>query len=297
MSQEALPTVSIVMAAYNAGAYIEQAIASIIAQTYSNFEILIVNDGSTDNTDAVVEKFHSDRRVRYIRQANAGQTAAKNKGIKESQGTFIAFCDADDFWHPEKLAKQLLKFDDERVGVVYSDIQSVNSSGEHIKTNEVLAGKAGDLLNELLFYNFIPFGTAIIRSSCLAQNGGFNEQYRMGIDWDLWLRISVNWHFAFVPEKLYFYREWEGQMSRNYNGRYVGAQTILKNFYLANSDKVRRSLYRQAVSDIYANYAYHISLYEGYNSKLFTMSGKALLWGFDRKATILRVARALLRRF
>lgn len=297
MSQEALPTVSIVMAAYNAGAYIEQAIASIIAQTYSNFEILVINDGSTDNTDTVVEKFHSDSRVKYIRQANAGQTAAKNKGIKESQGTFIAFCDADDFWHPEKLAKQLLKFDDERVGVVYSDIQSVNSSGEHIKTNEVLTGKEGNLLNDLLFYNFIPFGTAIIRSSCLAQNGGFNEQYRMGIDWDLWLRISVNWHFAFVPEKLYFYREWEGQMSRNYNGRYVGAQTILKNFYSTNSDKIRRSLYRQAVSDIYANYAYHISLYEGYNSKLFTMSGKALLWGFDRKATILRVARALLRRF
>ena len=148
-----------------------------------------------------------------------------------------------------------------------------------------------------MFYNFIPFGTAIIRSSCLTQNQGFNEQYRMGIDWDLWLRISVNWQFAFVPEKLYFYREWEGQMSRNYNGRYIGPQTILKNFYSANSNSIRRSLYRQAVSDIYANYAYHISLYEGYNSKLLVMSGKALLWGFDRRATILRVTRALLRRF
>ena len=176
MSQEALPKVSIVMAAYNAEPYIAQAITSIIEQTYSNFEILIVNDGSTDNTDAVVENFLSDSRVKYIRQTNAGQTAAKNRGIKESSGDFIAFCDADDFWHPEKLAKQLLKFDNQSVGVVYSDIQSVNDIGTHIKTHETLAGKEGYLLNDLLFYNFIPFGTAIIRSSCLTQNQGFAFQ-------------------------------------------------------------------------------------------------------------------------
>lgn len=297
MSRESSAKVSIVMAAYNAGPYIEQAITSILAQTYSNFEIVIINDGSIDNTESEVEKFLPHDKIKYIHQKNSGQTAAKNKGIKESVGDFVAFCDADDFWHPKKLAKQLLKFDEKSIGVVYSDIQSVNGTGNHIKNHETLDGKEGNLLNELLFNNFIPFGTAIIRRSCLSQNQGFNEKYKMGIDWDLWLRISTNWNFAFIPEKLYFYREWEGQMSRNYNGRYTGAQTILKNFYSANSDKIHRSIYRKALSDIYANYSYHISLYEGYNTKLFIMSGKALLWGFDRKATIVRVARALLRRF
>ncbi|PUA27564.1 MAG: hypothetical protein B0W54_13445 [Cellvibrio sp. 79] len=293
-----MPLVSIVMAAYNAADFIAEAIESVLNQTYKNIELIIVNDGSKDNTAQIVEKYLPSNKVKYLSQENAGQTVAKNNGIKNASGKIIGFCDADDYWHTEKLEKQLsILFSDEKIGIVYSDIQAINQHGEKIKLTEKLNGKQGDLLNDLLFDNFIPFGSAIFRIECIHEHGGFNESYRMGIDWDLWLRFSTSWKFGFSNEKLYFYREWDGQMSRNYNGRYTGALIILENFKNKYPSFIPQNIYREAVSDIYANYAYHISLYEGYNRRLLKYSIKALATGFTRVETTKRVARALLRRF
>lgn len=292
------PLVSVVMAAYNAADFIGEAIESVLKQSYKNVELIIINDGSKDGTEDAVDKYLADERVKYVRQNNAGQTVAKNNGIKLAKGDVIGFCDADDYWHLEKLEKQMvILLSDEKIGVVYSDIQAINEHGERIKLNEQLNGKTGPILKDLLFDNFIPFGSAIFRVECLREHGGFNESYRMGIDWDLWLRYSTSWQFGFSSEKLYFYREWSGQMSRNYNGRYTGALTILENFKNSYPSFVPEKYYRRAVSDIYANYAYHVSLYEGYNTRLVSFSIKALLNGFDRPDTIRRVVRAALRRF
>ena len=292
------PLVSIIMAAYNAADFIAEAIESVLNQTYKNIELIIVNDGSKDGTEQIVKNYLPSNKVKYLSQENAGQTVAKNNGIKNASGNIIGFCDADDYWHAEKLEKQLsILFSDEKIGVVYSDIQAINQHGEKIKLTEKLNGKQGNLLDDLLFDNFIPFGSAIFRIECINEHGGFNESYRMGIDWDLWLRFSTSWKFGFSTEKLYFYREWEGQMSRNYNGRYTGALIILENFKNRYPSYIPQKTYRKAVSDIYANYAYHISLYEGYNQRLFKYSIKALMTGFTRIETIRRVARALLRRF
>lgn len=298
MNEVSSPYVSIIMAAYNAQSFIAEAIQSLLDQSYKDFEILIVDDGSTDNTRSVITPFLKDSRVKYFHQKNHGQTVAKNRGINESSGEIIAFCDADDYWHKEKLEKQLvLLVADAEVGVVYSDIQAIDETGAPLKSAQTLSGPEGFILSKLLFDNFIPFGSAIIRKNCINEHGGFNENYRMGIDWDLWLRVSTSWKFGFVPEKLYFYREWSGQMSRNYKGRYLGAITILQNFKKSHPDLLNRSLYRQALSDIYANYAYHSSLYEGYTLNLIRLCFKALATGYDRLDTMKRVARALLRRF
>lgn len=297
-SEVKTPLVSIVMAAYNAADFIAEAIESVLNQTYKNIELIVVNDGSKDGTEQIVENYLASNNVKYFSQENAGQTVAKNNGIKNASGTIIGFCDADDYWHTEKLEKQLsILFSDEKIGIVYSDIQAINQYGEKIKLDETLNGKQGNLLADLLFDNFIPFGSAIFRIECIHEHGGFNESYRMGIDWDLWLRFSTSWKFGFSNEKLYFYREWEGQMSRNYNGRYTGALIILENFKNRYPSFIPKNTYRKAVSDIYANYAYHISLYEGYNRRLFKYSIKALATGFTRIETTKRVARALLRRF
>jgi glycosyltransferase involved in cell wall biosynthesis len=292
------PLVSVIMAAFNAANFIAEAIESVLGQSYENWELIIVNDGSTDNTDFVIQKYLANHKVKYITQKNSGQTRAKNNGIKNSSGKIIGFCDADDYWHPQKLRMQLeILLADSRTGIVYSDIQSINQYGEKIKAGEVLHGKSGYLLEDLLFDNFIPFGSAIFKTECIEEHGGFNEAYRMGIDWDLWLRFSTTWKFGFSPEKLYFYREWEGQMSRNYNGRYMGALTILENFKVQYPNVAGKTTYRKAISDIYANYAYHISLYEGYNWRLLSYSIKALTKGYDRLDTVKRVIRAVLRRF
>ena len=210
----------------------------------------------------------------------------------------MAFCDADDYYAVDKLEKQLSIFDaDASIGVVYSDTQSIDESGVLLEESGDKSFFEGDVLNDLLFDNFIPFGSAMVRRQCLEEHGAFNEEYRMGIDWDLWLRISTRWKFSYIDEKLYFYRQWAGQMSRNYDGRYTGARLILKNFYAKHKGLVGFHQYRRAQADIYAGHAYHISLYEGYVPRLFWVSIMAVVMGVDYPSSLRRVARALVRSF
>lgn len=292
------PLVSVVMAAYNAENYIGAAVDSVLKQSYSNLELIVINDGSTDNTAQELEKYLSDARVSLTTQENSGQTKSKNRGIEKAAGTYVGFCDADDMWHPEKLEKQVEKIQsDSSVGVVYSDTFLIDEEGKPIDSTDSVPCYNGNVLQHLLYDNFIPFGTVLVRNSCLQEVGGFNERYRMGIDWDLWLRISTKWSVSCVPEKLYYYRRWGGQMSRNYDGRYEGALEIFKKFRNDNTALVSKSVYERAESDIYANYAYHVSLYEGYNFKLVYLSAKAIYKGALRKSTYSRIARAWLRRF
>ena len=291
--------VSVVMAAYNAEDYIEKAILSVLSQTFEGIEVVIVNDGSSDGTLKKIEELcRCDSRVRIISQKNSGQTTAKNQGIINSLGEFVAFCDADDYYAVDKLEKQLSIFDaDASIGVVYSDTQSIDESGVLLEESGDKSFFEGDVLNDLLFDNFIPFGSAMVRRQCLEEHGAFNEEYRMGIDWDLWLRISTRWKFSYIDEKLYFYRQWAGQMSRNYDGRYTGARLILKNFYAKHKGLVGFHQYRRAQADIYAGHAYHISLYEGYVPRLFWVSIMAVVMGVDYPSSLRRVARALVRSF
>src|SRR5690606_14244810 len=113
------PTVSVVVATYNMGQFISDCLESILAQTYGDFDVHVIDDGSMDDTERCVRKFLADPRVHYHKQANAGQTRAKNVGIRRSAGRFVAFCDADDMWKPRKLEAQMPLFDDRGVAVVY----------------------------------------------------------------------------------------------------------------------------------------------------------------------------------
>jgi glycosyltransferase involved in cell wall biosynthesis len=114
------PQISAVVACYNYGQYLDGCLRSIIDQTYCDWEVVVVDDGSTDDTPQVMERFAGVPNLRYVRRENGGNAIAKNTGIRESHGEFIAFLDADDLWEREKLAKQIRLFDNPRVGVVYS---------------------------------------------------------------------------------------------------------------------------------------------------------------------------------
>lgn len=225
--------VSVVLATYNCREYIGQAIESILSQTYSNLELHVVDDGSTDGTREEVERFFRDPRFHYHYQANAGQTVAKNHGIRRSRGEFIGFCDADDVWLPEKLALQMPAFGEHaQLGVVYSRAALFDAQGAPVEPDrsDEPTYHSGRVTSELFKINFIPFGTAVVRRRCLEQVGGFDEQYRMSIDWELWLRISLHYEFLFVDVETYAYRVWAGQMSRNWRGRYEHAFRIMREF-------------------------------------------------------------------
>lgn len=269
------PLVSVVIATYNMGQYLQQAIDSILQQTWSNLEVIVVDDGSTDNTPEVMQIYTQEQRLVYIRNSNQGQPKAKNCGIKRARGEFIAFCDADDLWEPFKLAVQMPFFSNPAVGIVYSEVSNIDEHNNRYSREPNETRYTGKVTNQLLIENFVPFGTAVIRKACIDKNGIFDEQFRMGIDWDLWLRYSLDWEFAYTPERTYIYRVWSGQMSTNYRGRYDFAIRILNKFVDAHKDKLDRTYLRKAWADMHIRkgvvYAHH--------EKKFLMPLKHILHG------------------
>ena len=155
--------VSVVIPAYNVEKYIEQCIQSVLDQTYQFFEIIVVDDGSSDQTAKRIKAF-SDKRISYIFQKNTGVSKARNNGIAQAKGEFIALLDADDWWHEDKLEKQLKILEDCDIDISYTDQYLTNEKGEPFFSSKV-NGASGDITNEIITGNFVNTSSAVIRKS------------------------------------------------------------------------------------------------------------------------------------
>lgn len=239
-----MPTVSVVIATYNCAQYLSQAVESVLAQTYDDYELIVVNDGSRDSTDSVMLPYLDRENVRYYKKQNGGQASAKNYGIRQAAGRYIAFLDADDWWDATKLMKQLQLFSkNESLGVVYSDVMVVGQAGEHTLF-EATPRFRGNILPHLYGTNFIPFSSSVIRRDLLVAQGMFDESLGMGIDYDLWLRLSLVTQFDYIQEPLVAYRMGHGQMSRNWEGRVFWARVIDERFVERHPSLVSRQMVR-----------------------------------------------------
>lgn len=243
--------VSVVIASYNMGRYLPLATQSVLSQTYSNIELHVVDDGSTDETKKVVDKFKNDARFHFHYQRNGGQASAKNKGIRASKGKYIGFLDADDMWTPDKLEKQVPCFAEKPdLGVVYTNFIYMNESGQTLHTPP-RQYFSGNITKRLLVENFVNGMTSLVRRECFEIVGLFDESLPMGIDYDLWLRISTKYDFLFLDEITYLYRIWPGQMSKNHRGRYHCAERIMKRFINANRSLLDKGTIREAWAHTY----------------------------------------------
>lgn len=248
--------VSVVIATYNMGDYIESAIDSILKQSYQNFELIVVDDGSVDDTEQRMAAYGGNAKIKYIKQENQGQPKAKNRGLKETTGAYVAFCDADDLWEPSKLELQMACFDhDPDIGVVYSEVSYIDGDGAPIKKDQPYVRYSGFVTEQLILKNFIPFGTALVKKKCFETHGCFDEKLPMGIDWDLWLRFSLAYKFYYLNEATYIYRIWPGQMSSNYRGRYKNAFLIMNKFISNNPGSINKKVINNAWADTYTSRA------------------------------------------
>jgi glycosyltransferase involved in cell wall biosynthesis len=221
------PKVSVVITCYNYGLYVSEAIESVLDQTFKDFEVIVIDDGSTDDTLLVMEQYRSYQEIRYIRQENQGQPKAKNRGIAESKGEFVAFLDADDIWLPEKLELQLQLFINPSVGVGYTRRYWIDPSGKVIKGNERTL-RRGNILNYIFIDNFVCFSSSMVRRGLLTTAGGFDETIPMGIDYDLWVRLASRCQFDYVDRPLVKYRTGHANLSRNTVKRYECAEKIMR---------------------------------------------------------------------
>lgn len=200
--------VSIILPTYNRAHSIRRSIESILRQTYSHWELLVIDDGSADHTEEIVAEIAAlDSRVRYYRQPqNRGVAAARNEGIRQARYEYIAFQDSDDVWKEDKLEKQMRVFDEQpRVGMVYCAFEGEKRDGTRICIPEKSMGienVQGNLYRLLLQRNVIDAPTVVIHRECLNRVGGFDETLTCLEDWELFLRIAREYEIGCVIEPL-----------------------------------------------------------------------------------------------
>jgi len=258
MLQARTPLVSVIVPAYNAERLIDRTLTSVLNQTYRHLEVWVVDDGSYDQTPAIVRHFAGrDPRVHLLQQANSGVAAARNLGIQHAQGEFIAPIDADDLWYPEALSKLVACLQGCRptVGVVYAwsidiDEQDEPTGGFHTATIR------GNVYKTLICHNFLGNGSAtLIRKACLKQVEGYNTQLKVQKaqgceDWDLYVRLAEYYEFGVVPEFLIGYRKVASSMSGDFDQMARSQQLMLQTIQQKHPE-LSAYLYRLSRSSFY----------------------------------------------
>jgi glycosyltransferase involved in cell wall biosynthesis len=235
------PKFSVVIPAYNAGLYIAECVNSVLAQTDPDFEVIVVDDGSTDDTAQIVSSF-TDPRLRLVQRANGGLAVARNTGIAASRGELVAFLDADDRWCPEKLAAHRQALDrDWEASVSYDWAAFIDQQGD--RTGLCMARTHRTLTHEdFLLKNYLGNGsTAVVRRSVLEQAGYFDEHLRRLVDHELWVRLTHQGHrLHLVPQVLTEYRTHPASFTADTDRMLQGVEVFLQRVARYAPDSVRR---------------------------------------------------------
>ena len=231
---------SVIIPNYNYSQYLEDCLNSILNQNYTILEIILVDDGSTDSSVIIAESFGP--RVKVIVQEHQGVNAARNLGIKNATGSYIAFCDSDDVWLPEKIELQVNFLESSgEFGLVYSGICVVDESLQFIRNQD--AKYAGDCSREFLKHPgeaivLLGASTSLIRRDLIDQIGLFDEtMHGPGEDWDFFRRVAENSFINYIPRYLVLYRQHRISASRVPSHNYFeGNRHAMRNMYRQNSN-------------------------------------------------------------
>lgn len=223
--------VTVVITTYNRSNYLKFAIDSVLNQTYDNFELIIVDDGSTDDTKQVVESY-KDERIIYHYQKNAGQNLARNKGMELAKGKYIAHLDSDDIWMPDKLEKQvkiLERYPD--IGLVYCGTVLIDENN-NITGKQPLITYSGNVIKQLIMTNFLYNGSCpLFRKNCLEKAGYFDKTFKRMTDWDFYLQMAIHYKFHGINEYLLKYRIHNETMSKDFKSYETYGIQILEKFF------------------------------------------------------------------
>lgn len=209
-----MPEITVVIPTYNRASIVSRAVESVLAQTHDDHEIILVDDGSTDDTKGRLARYGS--RIRYIYQENRGPSSARNAGLVNAQGRYIAFCDSDDRFLPSKLEKQIAYVrNNPDCHFLYTWYYNVNEHGEITKLRKPATCQSQEQLQYYLFTRkfTIRTSTVLVDRSCFDRAGFFNEKYWYSQDWDMWLRLAAHYQGYCLEEALAEY--WLHQENRS----------------------------------------------------------------------------------
>tara|TARA_R110000823_G_scaffold32383_4_gene91338 strand:- start:135 stop:1052 length:918 start_codon:yes stop_codon:yes gene_type:complete len=250
--------VSVIVPVYNRAHLVSETIQSILSQTYEPVEIILINDGSSDESLSILREYERrfPTKVRVIDQPNQGQIIARNNGIEAAQGKYIAFLDSDDLWLEDKLERQMPLFEP-GVGLVYSGTEIIDEDGQTIRVEPADESITGDIYPQLLIKNRMTGGTVVVTAEALEHVGLFSTDFKAAENWDLWLRICKVYSARVVRDPLIKYRIHEDNMSGD--GQLMlraKLQIIEKHCNLNSKDSVIGRFSRLA----YADYHYRKGL-------------------------------------
>jgi len=249
----ATPRVSVIIPAYNAATYLPHAMESVMRQTFADWEIVLVDDGSTDHTAAVCQEYQSKlQRLQYIHQPNRGISAARNTALQAARGEFIALLDADDVWLPQRLERGVKVLDSEpETGLVHARVARIDGNGVVLGQLKVepkhLSGRIARNIYTRRAHIICP--TAMFRRTCLETIGLFDEALRTTEDRDLWFRIARRWRVAYIDEVLAYYRLSPLSVTKDLNGLLNGQIQFVSKHY--QSGACTRMEQLEALGNIY----------------------------------------------
>ncbi|MGC9526204.1 MAG: glycosyltransferase [Limnospira sp.] len=210
-----MPKISVIIPVYNGEMTIRETIKSVLNQTFTDFELIVINDGSTDSTlDAIAQI--SDPRLQTFSYPNAGANVSRNRGLAKSSGQYISFIDADDLWTPDKLESQYQALQENPdAGLAYSWTDCIDESSQFLRPDS-RATFSGDVLAPMLLAYFLSNGSnPLIRRQVFLELGGFDETLTFAQDWEMYLRVARHYPFAVVPKPQVLYRQSASAMSMN----------------------------------------------------------------------------------
>lgn len=256
--------ISVIIPTYNCAKYICEAIDSVLYQTYSDYEIIVIDDGSTDATRTVIMNCY--KMVRYFYMDNNGAAAARNYGISKAQGEFIAFLDADDKWLPQKLEKQVALFHkNDELGMVFTENSFFNEQGITMsKANKRERLMTGDIVRNIFLNSYVATPTVMVRKSVFAAVGLFEEELVVAEDDNMWMRIGMEFCVELLDEPMVLCRITEGSLSRKSNNILLGVMKhieIIKSKYPILYNRLGRMSIRRKYSDLLFSEGYHCFLH------------------------------------
>jgi glycosyltransferase involved in cell wall biosynthesis len=246
--------VSIVIPNYNYAHYLREAIDSVLAQTYPEIEIIVVDDGSTDESKDILKSYGGQ--IKAVIQQNQGVSAARNNGVSKSSGQFISFLDADDSWLPAKIEKQVERFlADKTLGLVHVGVVEVDTDGDFLLNR--VEGLEGDVSIELLLIKQSILGGGsglMVPRSVFDEVGGFDKRLSTSADWDFFYQISNRYPVGFIPEILLKYRVHNSNMHSNVKAMEHDMMIAFEKAFIGMPPELRK-IKRRAYGSLHQNLA------------------------------------------
>jgi len=288
------PKVTVIIPTFNRARYLAEAIQSVLGQTFPDYELIVVDDGSTDGTATVLAGF-GDPRLRVLRQENRGISAAMNAGLQAARGKYIARLDSDDVWFPDLLEREVSILDSHPdIGVVYSRAQAMSANGTPREHYLGLALRyPNDALLSLLWGDCTCNITTLARRSCFASAGPYDETFRTHEDWDMWLRVAQSHRFAFLNCTLGRFRKHDDSITSPSSPTFVehieSRAKVLDKLYASPHLPPRLYAFKAVA---YRNVYTEIGLFlfnTGHRARALRIFGRALVSGGNPVAALARI--------